>query len=223
MRTTWSTYSRCTAPIKKADLTITFVRHGRTEWNTGKRFQGHTDVPLSEEGREETRAVERALAGEHFDLAVASDLQRAHDTARTIVGERTAVTLDARWREFDFGAWEGLTWDEITGRWPQYAEQNSFSAATYRPEGGESFDDVCARVAAALDDLRAGPHGNVLVATHAGPLHAMLHVLFSGSNEEAPEVFGVRFMPASITRVAFINGRAHLMSLNDVKHLDPSG
>lgn len=131
--------------------------------------------------------------------------------------------LDKRWREFDFGSWEGLTWDEIVDRWPHYAQQQIFSASTYQPEGGESFDDVCTRVKDAIDDLRAGPDVNALVATHAGPLHAMLHVLFSGDNEEAPEAFGVRFMPASITRVRLIDGRAELVSLNDVKHLDPSG
>ena len=199
------------------------MRHGRTEWNAGKRFQGHTDVPLSDEGRAETAALGRALAHDDFDFAVASDLQRAHDTARAIVGERIPVMLDSRWREFDFGAWEGLTWDEITDRWPEYAAVNSFSAATYRPQGGESFDDVCVRVSDALKDLRVAPHHNILVATHAGALHAMLQVLFSGGNQEAPDIFGVRFLPASITRVRFIDGRAHLVSLNDVSHLDSAG
>lgn len=168
----------------------------------------------------ESLAVARALAAERFDFAIASDLERAHDTARAVVGERIPVVLDKRWREFDFGSWEGLTWDEIVERWPEYAEQQSFSACAYHPEGGESFEEVCARVKDAIDDL---PDGNVLVATHAGPLHAMLHVLFSGDNEEAPQAFGVRFMPASITRVRFTGGRAHLTSLNDVEHLDSSG
>jgi ribonuclease H / adenosylcobalamin/alpha-ribazole phosphatase len=167
--------------------------------------------------------LERALANEHFDFAVASDLQRAHDTARAIVGERIPVMLDARWREFDFGAWEGLTWDEIAERWPESAVDTPYSAASYHPQGGESFDDVCARVADALNDLRAGQHHNVLVVTHAGPLHAMLRVLFSGENKEGQEMSGVRFLPASITRVRFIDGRAELVSLNEARHLDCAG
>ena len=147
-----------------------------------------------------------------FDFAVASDLQRANDTARAIVGERVPVMLDARWREFYFGEWEGLTWDEIIERWPEYSQRNPFSVATYQPEGGESFADVRARVSLALDDLRTAQHRNILVATHAGPLHAMLSVLFPGERD-------VCFMPASITRVRSTGGATELVSLNETGHL----
>lgn len=191
------------------------MRHGRTLWNFSRKFQGHSDIELSDEGRAETRALARAYGRDPFDFAVASDLRRAHDTALAIVGTRIPVTMDARWREFAFGEWEGLTWDEIVERWPHLREQSSSAAKAYRPQGGESFEQVVARVRDAIEDLTKGSHRNVLVVTHAGALHAMLEVLFHG---EAPPV---RFLPAAVTHVRLVDGQAHLLRLNDVAHLDP--
>lgn len=67
------------------------------------------------------------------------------------------------------------------------------------------------RVCAALRELQSGGHANVLVVTHAGPLHAMLHAFFGGME--------VRFLPASVTRVAMEDGQPRLVALNDVAHL----
>jgi 2,3-bisphosphoglycerate-dependent phosphoglycerate mutase len=175
-------------------------------------------VPLSEEGQAQALALAGALAGANFDRAVSSDLSRAYDTARAICGEQR-VERDPRWREFAFGEWEGLTWEEIVARRPEYGAHASTAAKQYAPPGGETFQAVCARVADALADLRAGGHARVLVVTHAGPLHAMLHTLFGEREAEFQEALGVRFTPASITRVRFDSGQAELVQLNDAAHL----
>ena len=121
---------------------------------------------------------------------------------------------DARWREFAFGQWEGLTWDEIAERWPHAREHGATAAKRYTPEGGESFEVVCARVANAIADLQTSGFERILVVTHAGTLHAMLHTLFGEREAEMQEVFGVRFSPGSVTRVRLDVGRAELLSLN---------
>jgi len=94
----------------------------------------------------------RRLGGIHFDRVVSSDLSRAYETARIIAGE-TPVERDARWSEFAFGEWEGLTWEEIVERWPAAGEHAHTAAKRYEPPGGETFDAVCDRVAAALREL----------------------------------------------------------------------
>jgi alpha-ribazole phosphatase len=198
-------------------MEIAFVRHGSTDWNRDRRFQGQSDVPLSVEGRDQAQALARVLSGIPFDYAVSSDLSRAYDTARAIRKE-LPVVRDTRWREFDFGQWEGLTWDQILERWPQTGEHAHTAAKTYAPEDGERFDAVCARVSEAIDDLRRGGHEQVLVVTHAGPLHAMLHALF-GDRAQAQEIMGVRFSPASITRVNLQPDGTELLVLNDISHL----
>lgn len=98
-------------------------------------------------------------------------------------------------------------------------EQGSTAAKLYMPPGGESFDAVRARVAAALRELQAGRYKNVLVVTHAGPLHAMLHTFFGERRAEMEKALSVRFSPASVTRIALESGRAELLALNQIAHL----
>jgi broad specificity phosphatase PhoE len=83
----------------------------------------------------------------------------------------------------------------------------------YTPEGGESFEELCARVRDALHDIDAdasdGEH--VLVATHAGPLHALLRVALG---EPAADALRVRFDPATVTRLELSPGGARVLELN---------
>jgi broad specificity phosphatase PhoE len=194
------------------DLVV--VRHGRTAWNAAGRFQGHTDVPLDDAGRAQAAAIGAALAGETFARAVASDLTRARETAEIVLGERDVrLDLDPRWREMRFGTWEGLTWTEIVARYPALANRPPAGVRFYTPEGGESFDALCERVASALADLDAEAEDGtrVLIATHAGPLHALLRVALGA---DAADALAVRFSPASITRIALAPAGASLVELN---------
>ncbi len=193
---------------------LVVVRHGRTAWNADGRFQGHTDVPLDATGREQARALAATLRGERFDALVASDLSRARETAEAIAqGRATSLAVDVRWREMGFGAWEGLTWEQIVAREPALAGRSLTEPRGYVPPHGESFAVVCERVAEALLDIAAtAPDGGrVLVATHAGPLHALLRIALG---ETAAAAVKVRFTPASVTRLAFDRAGARVVELN---------
>jgi broad specificity phosphatase PhoE len=194
------------------------VRHGETRWNAERRFQGQTDIGLSARGRAQAAAIATALSSIPFGHAYASDLVRAVQTARSIVADRNlAIETDARLREFDFGAWEGLTWKEILARWPEYNHHLPTQPGHYEPVGGERFEHVAARVGTFLDDLRARvAFGHVLVVTHAGVLHAMMDVLAPDGRDP----LGMVFATASITRIAMEGDRARIITLNDVSHLD---
>jgi broad specificity phosphatase PhoE len=189
------------------------VRHGRTAWNADLRFQGHTDIPLDDEGRAQATALGTLLAGEPIAAAVSSDLSRASETARIVLGARALpLRLDPDWRELRFGDWEGLTWPQIVAANPQLDAAKATSVRTYAPAGGESFTDLCARVARAAERIASevGEEGVALVATHAGPLHALLHVLLGEQN--APTV---RFLTASVTRFRRVDGVWQLAKLNE--------
>jgi broad specificity phosphatase PhoE len=190
------------------------VRHGRTAWNAGRRFQGHTDVPLDEEGRAQATALGALLARERIDAAVSSDLTRAAETARIVLGDRaTPLRLDPDWREMRFGTWEGLTWDEIVASDPRIDPAAATTVRTYDPPGGETFDALSERVRRAADNALAGvpEDGTVLVATHAGPLHALLTVLLG---ERDAAALRVRFVTASLTRFRRTGGVWTLARLN---------
>jgi broad specificity phosphatase PhoE len=190
------------------------VRHGRTAWNAGRRFQGHTDVPLDEEGRAQAVALGSLLRRERIDAAVSSDLARAVETARIVIAPRALeLRLDPDWREMRFGAWEGLTWEEICASDPHVDRAGGTLVRAYAPPGGETFDELCARVRRAVDRAVDGvaDDGTVLVATHAGPLHALLAVLLDDTDVSALKV---RFMTASLTRFRRERGRWRLARLN---------
>ncbi len=159
------------------------------------------------------------MQGERFDRAYASDLGRAIETAQAIAaGSNVEVVVDARLREFNFGLWEGLTWDEIVARWPQHADRGYTDARGYQPEGGEKFSDVQARVASFLDEVEHAGFGRVLVATHAGVLHAALAAL-APRLSVYERALKIAFSPASITRVTMEGEQVRLITINDVSHL----
>jgi broad specificity phosphatase PhoE len=127
--------------------------------------------------------------------------------------------LDERLREFDFGAWEGLSWPEIVERYPESVARGATEARFYEPPGGERFSDVVTRVAAFLDDLRSlGTAARVLAVAHAGTLHAALAAL----RPEGIDPLRVAFSTASFTRFAMDGERTRIITLNDVSHLDPT-
>jgi ribonuclease H / adenosylcobalamin/alpha-ribazole phosphatase len=146
---------------------------------------------------------------------VSSDLARAAETARIVLGPRdVALRLDPDWREMQFGDWEGLTWEQILAANPQLDATNETAVKAYTPGGGETFDELCARVARAVERIASevADDGVALVATHAGPLHALLRVLL-GETE-----LKVRFLTASVTRFRLTNGLWTLTRLNQTAH-----
>jgi len=160
-------------------MTLIFVRHGETAHNAQRRFQGQTNIPLSARGREQARAAAEALRTEAITHLYSSDLARAYQTAEAIAAaQQLPIVADERLREFHFGSWEGLTWDEIVAKTPGLALDAWRQPRYYTPPGGESFETVVARVRAFLDEVRELPDDAVVaVVAHAGVLHAAIAVL----------------------------------------------
>jgi broad specificity phosphatase PhoE len=84
---------------------IHLVRHGETEWNRELRWQGHSDPPLNERGRDQARSLAAALARRPFTAVYSSDLRRASETAEIVAAPLgLAVHVDSRLREIDVGS-----------------------------------------------------------------------------------------------------------------------
>jgi broad specificity phosphatase PhoE len=170
---------------------------------------------LDDEGRAQATALATLVRGERIDAAVSSDLARAAETARIVLGARDVpLRLDPDWREMQFGEWEGLTWEQILAANPQLDPASKTAVNAYTPGGGETFDALCARVERAVERIvaEAPDDATVLVATHAGPLHALLRVLLGDT------VLKVRFLTASLTRFRRTNGVWTLARLNQTAH-----
>jgi len=153
------------------------ARHGETDWNVVGRWQGHTDVPLNENGRTQAFAIAGALRGQTFAGVVASDLSRAHETARIVATELglTIAYTDPDLRERHFGPFEGLTRDECAAYHPD--EWRAWILDKVAPGGGESQEELSVRVQAAVG--RAALHVATaevpaLLVSHGGSMRALL-------------------------------------------------
>src|SRR4051794_25554723 len=154
---------------------VFLARHGETDWNRDGRWQGKTDIPLSDAGRAQARALGATLAGRGIVEIHASDLQRASETAEIvarIAGIAAPLKLDARLRERGFGCFEGFTREECADRHPE-AWPRSLADRRATPPGGEPQSEVAARVVAALTEIARAPRATgdaTLVVSHGGTI-----------------------------------------------------
>ncbi|MEM9174478.1 MAG: histidine phosphatase family protein [Myxococcota bacterium] len=167
------------------------VRHGETAGQSSIRYYGATDVPLSDEGRDQVRAARDRIRGETFQSVWASTLCRSWESAK-IVAPGHAIHLESNFREIDFGDWEGLTADEIAEVDPAgYARWQDEGLAFTFP-GGEARDVLRARVARGLERIRASGAESVLVAVHKGVVRALLELITGFTlPPDQPELGGV--------------------------------
>ncbi|MFD7228119.1 histidine phosphatase family protein [Streptomyces sp. NPDC059881] len=155
---------------------IVLWRHGQTAWNLERRFQGSTDIDLTETGVGQARRSARLLASLKPDAIIASDLKRAAATASqlaAITGHE--ITYDAALRETYAGAWQGLTHEEIVELYgEQYAAWKR--GEPVRRGGGELETEVADRAAPVVvrhaDDLPDG--GTLVVVSHGGTIRTTI-------------------------------------------------
>ena len=203
---------------------IVLIRHGETAWNAERRLQGHIDIALNPEGRRQADALAAALAGEHFDAIVASDLQRALQTAQAVAGARgLPVRQDPALRERCYGGFEGLLYAEIEQRFPvEFARWQARDIDALMPSGvrtAESFRQFYTRsVDAILGWAAAHPGQSIALVAHGGVLECAYRAA-AGLPLETPRTFAV--LNASINRFTVDNGKLKLLSWGEVAHLAP--
>lgn len=150
-------------------LRILLVRHGQSEWNAQGRWQGQADSPLTELGRDQARLAAHRL--EDIDAVVASDLQRAVQTAFIVANHlQVAVAhMDQRLRERHAGPWQGLTHADIERTWPGWINSDQ------RPDGYEPDHLVADRALEALWELAHTFAGQTVVGvSHSGTIRSVV-------------------------------------------------
>lgn len=158
---------------------VLLVRHGETEHNRDRRFQGWSaDSSLTEVGTEGACTVASLLPrfAAKISALYSSDLERALKTARPI--SRTLglpVLPEPRFREMNFGAWEGLSREEVATIDPEAYRLWIAGSPDAKPRDGESFREMSERVLCGLSDLARRHRGQgIVVVTHLGPLRAIV-------------------------------------------------
>lgn len=153
---------------------MVLLRHGRTAWNLERRFQGQSDIPLDVVGRSQADVAARHLAQLQPARIIASDLERASQTAAALgAASGVEVTLDPRLREMHAGAWEGCLGSDLADdvQYEAWRRGEDVPAG-----GGETRSQLADRATVAVDEfvglLSADQVG--VVVTHGGTIRAVL-------------------------------------------------
>ena len=140
----------------KAPRRVWLVRHGETEGQSSIRYHGHNDVPLSDLGRQQIRALIPLFSGLQPVHIVHSPLSRAAESARILQKahgwNEASLQVEERLREISFGHCEGMTAEEIEAAHPEFWAQHQRGEADAFP-GGESKVTFAARVQRAVREL----------------------------------------------------------------------
>jgi len=182
--------------------TLVLLRHGVTRSTVNKLFcgSGGSDPGLIADGHEQAaRAASWIMAHHRIDAIVSSPLRRTQDTAQHVAAATgLEVTLEPGVAEAAFGDWDGHSFAQIMERWPD--ELQAWLASTaVAPPGGETFDDVDARVAQARERLVATyPGKTVVVTSHVTPIKMLVR---QALDAPMPVIHKMELAPASITTI----------------------
>ena len=166
----------------RRDITLYFVRHGETDWNAERRYQGQMDIPLNDRGKTQAKRNGQILRQTVPDLSaldlVASPLGRARETMAIMLGElgvsADRLRFDDRLRELSYGAWEGKLESELPSLDPAAFAAREKDRFRWRPADGESYADLFARTGEWLKTVER----DTLVASHGGVSRCLrAHVL----------------------------------------------
>lgn len=187
---------------------LILLRHGRTTANAAGLLLGRADPSLDDLGVAQAALAAASLRDVH--RVVTSPLARTRATAEAI---GAPVTVDERWLELDYGAWDERPLREVApAEWAAWRADPSFA-----PPGGESLDALGRRVRQACDDLadEAAEH-DVVVVSHVSPIKAAVAWALGADDAVTWHLF---LAPASLTRIATSGGRRVLQSFNETAHL----
>lgn len=154
---------------------LLLIRHGETAWNAEHRIQGQLDIPLSPLGILQSARLAECLANESIDAVYSSRQSRAWLTAAPLAARLgLEVIADPRLRERSFGVFEGLTLDEIAERYPREFKKWRERDPAWRPEGGESGQQLIDRVLSVVSDIGIRhPGQTVVLVSHGGVLDVL--------------------------------------------------
>ena len=206
--------------VDASDRTIIILaRHGESEYNAARRFQGALDIPLSEKGLKQADMLAAGLKNVPIDVFISSPMQRAYVTTQKCAdlhGKEIAYT-DKRLSEASYGDWSGKSRDEIQSRFPREYKLLEEQRLKYTPPKGESLKTLQKRCRAALNDIvKKYPGQTIFVGAHSACNAVLIcSVLDVGLNHSDQ----FRQDNTCVDVLEYKNGRWRLLLMNSVEHL----
>ena len=206
-------------PSIRLVLNINFylIRHGVTDWNITRRFQGHQDVPLNTHGKNQAILTAKELRSINLDRIYTSDLSRAAETARIIWKEQvnSSLHITKDLREGYGGELEGRVFGSKLGN-SEISSLNSLRSMI--KNHGESLDDVFERTMRTFNRIvQSAENGsNIAVVSHGGPIRLFIGFV---KGVRHSDVIGMKLGNCSITRIRYDDGKWTIADLNSISHL----
>ncbi len=197
---------------------IFLVRHGQTLWNLNMRFQGSSDIELSEEGEAQAAFLAERLKTEKLAAVYASDLRRAVHTAQIVAKPHDlSVTSYGELREINCGEWEGLNRVEIEDKYPGQLEKFFSAPANFSPPGGESFHAVGVRSLSIFDTIAQNhKNENIVVVAHGGVIRAILGGILMMDQDA---LWRIRQDNTALNIISMFEKSYIVELMNDISHL----
>jgi probable phosphoglycerate mutase len=214
--------NRLTDRLRQSEVPtfVYMVRHGETILTPDRKFSGtgKLNPPLTDIGLEQSKKVAAEIAKIQPDVLIASPLQRTKETAQEIAKATGLDPIyDEVWYECSFGQWDGLSIHEVIAKWPEeYSAWIGTSA--YTPPGGESYDDLAARIEPSFDALAEKyPGKKVVVVTHNGVIKQIASIVLEGNPNS---LFHIDISPCSISSFSIwpSDGLRAVRSINERGH-----
>ncbi|MFO7952519.1 MAG: histidine phosphatase family protein [Bacillota bacterium] len=203
-------------------MEVYLVRHGETESNKEKRFQGWSESPLSPKGLHQAREAGFFLGRKEIDAVYASDLKRAIHTARIIGASCGLKPVESPLlREINFGQWEGLTYNEIEAQWGNLIREWFDDPFCRSAPGGETLEDVRQRLYSFIGELlkHEWSSGNqrLVLVSHGGAIRVLLYYALRLNREQ---FWNLRIENASVSLINLEKERVEVVYYNRVDHLE---
>lgn len=182
------------------------------------KYQGQTDIALSEAGREQALQLAARLAKEKFSAVYSSDLARAYETAALLARPHgLEVKVCPGIKEISFGDWEGMTYDSINGRWEKEINLFFSRPADVEIPAGESFETLQRRVVRSLKELVAAhPEETILVVSHGAAIRT---AICAALDIPLNQVWNIRQDNTALNIFEYYRDRTVIACLNDTNHL----
>ncbi len=198
------------------------VRHGETEWNAARLFQGHLDSRLTPTGLEQAVRLAERLAGEEIEAIYSSDQGRAMRTAE-VLAKRLGLEVIPRQelREIDCGDWTGRSYLEVKSAWPAEHETWARRPDLHCMPNGESVAAVQERAMQFVEEVRGRHPGQAVCAvTHNTVVRTVACRLLGWSLEKLWE--GPKQANCAVNLIEMRNGTIDLVEVGDATNLDSS-
>lgn len=169
---------------------IYLARHGETYWNAEGRIQGQTQTDLTQKGIEQSKWLAEYFRSKMIDRIFCSELVRSQKTAEQInTHHNLQLEINPEINECSWGKWEGLTHAEVRERFPDEYNSRKENIWYFRPQFGESYDDLFDRLYPVVFEFAAMAIAeNLLIVSHAMVNKVLLGILLDLPMEEIVKI-----------------------------------